>query len=203
VKITPLDIKKQEFAVKFRGYSPDEVHSYLEMVASDLEEALKKNLELEQRIGMLEERLASYTRMETILQETLLTTQKAAEETKSMAEKKAQALIAEAQLNAQKIAGEANEKLVAVQREIADLKNQKESFPISLRSLLETQLSLLEMAEKRMDARQEAAPSQIKRKADMSDAELEQIVDEFERKLADDKNGSRKANTGFSGRKEI
>jgi cell division initiation protein len=204
VKITPLDIKKQEFAVKFRGYAPEEVHSYLEMAASELEDALKKNLELEQRMAMLEERLASYTRMETILQETLLTTQKAAEETKAMAEKKAQALIAEAQLMAQKIAGEANERLVAIQREIADLKNQKESFSISLRSLLETQLSLLEMAEKRLDARQEvSAPSPIKRKAEMSDAELEQIVDEFERKLADDKNGSRKPNTGFSARKEI
>lgn len=203
MKITPLDIKKQEFAVKFRGYSTDEVHSFLEMVASELEDALRKNLELEQRISMLEERLTSYTRMESILQETLLTTQKAAEETKAMAEKKAQALISEAQLNAQKLSSEANEKLIAIQREIADLQNQKESFSISLRSLLETQLSLLEMAEKRLDARQVAAPTQIKRKADMSDAELEQIVDEFEKKLADDKNGSRKTNTGYSARKEI
>ena len=204
MKITPLDMKKQEFAVKFRGYAPEEVHSYLEMAASELEDALRKNLELEQKINMLEERLGSYTRMETVLQETLLTTQKTAEETKATAEKKAQAMIAEAQLMAQKIAGEVNEKLVAVQREIADLHNQKESFSINLRSLLETQLSLLEMAEKRMEARQETPiASQIKRKAELSDAELEQIVDEFERKLADDKGGSRKPNNGFSARKEI
>jgi len=201
VKISPLDIKKQEFAVKFRGYNPDEVHAYLEMVASELEDTLKKNLELDQKITMLEERLASYTRMETILQETLLTTQRTAEETKASAEKKAQSLVIEAQLNAQRVTNEANEKLMAVQREIADLANQRDSFSVSFRSLLETQLSLLELLDKKRDTQTEIAP--IRKKADMTDAELEQIVDEFERKLADDKIGTRKGISGFSPRKEI
>jgi cell division initiation protein len=185
VKISPLDIKKQEFAVKFRGYAPDEVHSYLEMIASELEDILRKNLELEHKIESMQERLESYKRMETILQETLISTQKAAEETRAMAEKKAEAMMAEAQLKVQKIEGDVSEKLVKTQREIADLTNQKDSFTISFRSLLETQLSLLDLTEKRHSGKDEI-PS-LKRKPDLSDEELEQIVDEFERKLTSEK----------------
>jgi cell division initiation protein len=190
VKISPLDIKKQEFAVKFRGYSPDEVHSYLEMIALELEDALRKNLEHEQKITGLEERLASYARMENILQETLLSTQRSAEETKAMAEKKAEAVISEAKSTAQKITNENNEKLVKVQREIADLANQRDMFIISLRSLLESQTALIDLMEKRQLGKEEIAP--MKRKADLSNEELEEIVDEFERKLTTDKNNKKR-----------
>jgi cell division initiation protein len=190
VKISPLDIKKQEFAVKFRGYSPDEVHAYLDMISVELEEALRKNLELEQKVASQQERLTSYSRMETVLHETLVTTQKAAEETKASAERKAETIVAEANLDAQKIASETNEKLMRVQREIVDLSNQKETLLVSFRSLLETQLALLESIEKRQTkTAEEYVPR--KKKSDLSDDELEAIVDEFERKLATEKGDSK------------
>jgi cell division initiation protein len=194
VKISPLDIKKQEFAVKFRGYSPDEVHAYLDMISAELEDALRKNLELEQKVASQQERLTSYSRMETVLHETLVTTQKAAEETKLSAERKAEAIIAEANLAAQRITNETNEKLVKIQREIVDLTNQKDSLLMSFRSLLETQLSLLDSMEKRQKSSEEFVP--LKKKNDLSDDELEAIVDEFERKLASDKGNNRQADSG-------
>ena len=186
MKISPLDIKKQEFAVKFRGYSPDEVHAYLDMISSELEEALRKNLELEQKVSSQQERLTSYTRMETVLHETLVTTQKAAEDTKASAERKSEAIIAEANLAAQRIANETNERLVKIQKEIVDLTNQKETMIVSFRSLLETQLALLESMEKRQYKNAEEY-TPVKKRSDLSDDELEAIVDEFERKLAADK----------------
>jgi cell division initiation protein len=191
VRISPLDIKKQEFAVKFRGYSPDEVHAYLDMISSELEDALRKNLELEQKVASQQERLTSYSRMETVLHETLVTTQKAAEDTKISAERKAETIIAEANLAAQRITNETNEKLVKVNREIIDLSNQKETLLVSFRSLLETQLALLDSIEKRqLKANEEYVP--IKKKNDLSDDELEAIVDEFERKIAAEKQADSK-----------
>lgn len=199
MKITPLDIKKQEFGVKFRGYSPEEVHSYLDMIALELEEALRKNLELEQKVSGMQERLNSYGRMETILQETLLTTQRAAEETRTTAEKKAEATLNEARLAAQRLTAETNEKLVKIQKEISDLAHQRDSFRVNFRSLLESQASLLDMMEKRADGKsEEFAP--IKKKADLSDAELEEIVDEFERKLAADRDVYRRGGLASGGR---
>jgi cell division initiation protein len=196
VKISPLDIKKQEFGVKFRGYSPDEVHAYLDMIASELEDALRKNLELEQKLVSLQERVNSYSRMETVLHETLVTSQRAAEETKVAAERKANAIVAEANLVAQRIMTDKNEKLVKIQREIDDLANQKNALLISFRSLLETELSLLDKMEKQNPGREERNP--VRKKADLSDEELEAIVDEFERKLASEKG---KGDPGISERR--
>ena len=120
MKISPLDVKRQEFAVKFRGYSPDEVNAYLEMVAEELENTTKRNLELEQKVTALEERVNSYTHMETILKETLVNTQRNAEETRATAEKRAEATITEARLKAEQIQLETKERLVKIQRQIAD-----------------------------------------------------------------------------------
>ena len=181
MKISPLDIKKQEFAVKFRGYSPYEVHAYLEMIAAELEDALRKNLELEQRISSMGERLNSYARMESILQETLITTQRAAEETKASAEKRSETLISEAHMNAQRIVNETNETLVKVRKEIADLVNQRENFMVNFRSLLESQLALLESLGKERPAVE--TKRAVPRKVDLTDEELEKIVDEFEKSL--------------------
>jgi cell division initiation protein len=185
VKISPLDIKKQEFGVKFRGYSPEEVHAYLDMIASELEDALRKNLELEQKLASLQERVSSYSRMETVLHETLVTSQRAAEETRAAAERKANAIVAEANLVAQRIMTDTNEKIVKIHREIDDLANQKNTLLVSFRSLLETEIALLDKMEKHSPAGDE--PKQMKKKADLSDEELEAIVDEFERKLTMEK----------------
>lgn len=194
MKISPLDIKRQEFAVKFRGYSTEEVHSYLEMVADGLEEVTRRNLELEQKVVNLEERVASYTRMETLLKETLVNTQRAAEETKAMAEKKADAMLNDARLKIDKLQAETRERLVNLQREIVDLKNQRDSFIVSFKSLLETQTALLEQIEHRELNRQEQAAdyTPIRKKADLSDEELDKVVDEFEKKLANDKKNEKR-----------
>jgi cell division initiation protein len=182
MKISPLDIKKQEFATKFRGYNPDEVHSYLEMVADEYDEVLRKGRDLEQKVAMLEERLDNYKRMENVLQETLITTQKTAEETKANAERKAQTMIAEAKLEASRLANETNEALGKVRREIADLTTQRDSFAVTFRSLLESQISLLDLLEKKsVQKAEEVVP--VRRKVDLSDEELEKIVSEFERKI--------------------
>ncbi|UCC79758.1 MAG: DivIVA domain-containing protein [Candidatus Zixiibacteriota bacterium] len=179
MKITPLDIKKQEFGKKLNGYRPDEVNSFLDMVADEMEDLLKKNLEFEEKVKSLEEKLSNYTRIEDVLQDTLLTTQKSAEETKSSAELKAKNIIDEANISANKIIAEGREELLKIQKEIEDLKNQKEIYLINFRSLLDTQRSLLEMVEKRNEEKRSYL--RIKMKPDLSEEDLERVVNDFER----------------------
>ena len=198
MRITPLEIKKQEFAVKFRGYSQDEVHAYLEMVASELEDVLRRNLEAEQKISVMAEKLAGYTRIEATLQETLLTVQRTAEDTRSAAEKKAEILVAEAKVRADRMLAEANERMAAIQREYADLRSQRDTFLVSFKSLLATQESLLNLVEKRETGQEQYVP--LKKKADLSDAELEKVVNEFEKELwKDGKNLSSSSPGGSPG----
>jgi len=182
MKLTPLEIKKQEFGKVFRGYSPDEVHSYLEMVAEELENALKKNLELEENLSSLKDKLTNYTRIENVLQDTLVTTQKSAEEIKAVAEQKAKSITDEARVRAERILVEANERLLEIQREIADLKHQRYAFIVNFKSLLETQRALLESIDKRAGGKINFSP--VKMKADLSEGELEKVVSEFEEQLS-------------------
>ena len=64
MKLTPLDIRKQEFKKLMRGYDPVEVDTFLEMVAADLEEALKAQKESRDRIIELETQLKDYRQIE-------------------------------------------------------------------------------------------------------------------------------------------
>jgi cell division initiation protein len=199
MKITPLEIKKQEFGKVFRGYSPNEVHSYLEMVAGELEDALKKNLELEENLSSLKDKLTNYTRIENVLQDTLMTTQKSAEEIKTVAEQKAKSITDGARVRADRILAEANERLLKIQRELADLKHQREAFVVSFRSLLDTQRALLESIVGAADRKSDYSP--VKMKTDLSEDQLERVVSEFEEQLArsDRKNGGGDNNGSSSG----
>lgn len=182
MKITPLEIKKQEFGKAFRGYSSEEVHSYLEMIAEELENAFKENLELEEKVASLKEKLANYTRIETVLQDTLMTTQKSAEEIKTTAEQKAKVITDGARVRADRILADANERLLEIQREVADLKHQREAFIVSFRSLLETQRALLENIDRGANSKRDYFP--VRMKADLSEDQLEKVVSEFEEQLA-------------------
>jgi len=177
MKISPLDIKKQEFANKFKGYDPDEVDSYLQMVADEMEALIKKNNELSGKIEILDGKLSNYTKIEDVLQDTLLNTQKSAEETKTLAEEKANSIIDEAELRADKILAEARQKLIEIQTEITELRNQKDIFIVNFKSLISTQRTLLDLVENRSNKGESI--TRVKMKADLSNEELDRVVNEF------------------------
>lgn len=181
MKITPLEIKKQEFGKKFRGYSPEEVETFLEMIAGEFEESLKKNLELEEKITALEGRLSGYTKLENVLQDTLVTTQKSAEEVRASADRRAKVVIDEARVSADKMLAEAKADLLSIQRQIDDLKHQRDSFIVSFQSLLDTQHAMLEIIQKKNKDLSEFVP--VRMRSDLSDADLEQVVADFEREI--------------------
>jgi len=175
--ISPLDIKKQEFEKKFKGYDPDEVDSYLQLVAEEMEKILVKNNEYSQKVELLEGKISNYTKIEDVLQDTLLSTQKSAEETKNAAEQKSKTILDEAEMRAQRLMADAREKLLQIQTEITELRNQKEAFIVNFKSLISTQKNLLEMIEKRADRGETF--QQIKMKPELSEEELDRVVSEF------------------------
>jgi len=183
VKITPLEIKKQEFPKQFRGYSPEEVRAYLESIAGEFEEALKKILELEEKITSLEVRISGYTKLEGVLQDALVSTQKSADELRATAEKKARVIIDEARVAADRTLSEARTELLNIRREAEDLKNQRDMFIVSFKSLLDTQHTLLEIIQKKGKEAVDFAP--LRMRTDLSDADLERVAGEFEKELGD------------------
>ena len=48
MKITPLDIRQQQFTVRFRGFDAEEVDTFLEMIADEYEELMRRNIPAQQ-----------------------------------------------------------------------------------------------------------------------------------------------------------
>ena len=143
MKLTPLDIRKQEFKKIMRGYDPVEVDTFLEMVAADLEEALRQQKESRERIIELETQLKDYRQIEKTLQQTLLQAQEATGRTYESARRESETIVREAESRGAKIVEQANGDLAKLNAELHRLNSRKESLIGRLRVLLSSELDLL------------------------------------------------------------
>jgi cell division initiation protein len=143
MRITPLDIRKQPFRRIFRGFDPDAVNSFLEMVAAEFEGIVRQNGEFATRVKSLEERLEGYVKIERTLNETLLTAQRITDESRVNAQKEAELIIREAVVQAGKQEIDIRNRVAQLENELASLKNMRDSFLARFKGLLTTQLGLL------------------------------------------------------------
>ena len=91
MRISPQDIRQQQFTVKmFRGFDPQEVDAFLEDVADDYETLLKECQLLREQLAAQEERQRGVGELEKALQDTLVTSQRLADELKAAARREAE-----------------------------------------------------------------------------------------------------------------
>ena len=102
MRITPLDIRKQEFKRVMRGLDGDEVHAFLNTIAEEYEAVLSDNKNLREKLVAIEERLAEYKSIETNLRNTLLTAEKLTHEAKDNARREASLIVRQAEMEAEK-----------------------------------------------------------------------------------------------------
>ncbi len=144
MKITPLDIKKQEFRKTFNGYDKSEVESFLQMVSEEMEDLVKENASLKEKIKQLEEQLETYKRMEKTLQDTLTSAQITTDNIRQQAIKEAEIIVNNAKLEAKHIVQEAEGKRQELMSDIKSLQSQKAAFIARLRGIINAQLKVLE-----------------------------------------------------------
>jgi cell division initiation protein len=143
MRITPLDIRKQPFRKKMFGFDPDEVNSFLEMVAGELEAVASQNSEVMTQMKFMQQKLDEYIKIEKTLNETLLTAQKATDESRHNAQKEAELIIKDAQIRAGRYEDESRRRVHELESELVSLKNQRDSFLARFKSMLKTQIELL------------------------------------------------------------
>lgn len=141
--LTPLDIVNKEFKHGFRGYSEDDVNEFLDEIVRDFEALIRENDELKENTSGMTERLEQYRKLEATLQSTLVVAQQTAEEVKVAARKEAELIIREAESKAQQIVLQAEDRSKATVQEFERIKRESEQFKARVKSLLESQLSLL------------------------------------------------------------
>ncbi len=147
MKLTPLDIRKQEFKKTLRGFDPIEVQTFLEMVGEEYEQILEKNKQLNNRLIELETKLQDYQENEKNLRETLYNVQEVKKQSEESSRKQADLVIKEAELKALEIIEMARKQARQMRDEVSMLKTQKESFINRLRQILISQIELLSVLE--------------------------------------------------------
>lgn len=142
--ITPLDIQNKEFKRSFRGYKESEVDQFLDDIMEDYERLYRENVELKDKILMLNEQLEQYNNLEETLKETLVVAQGTADEVIGAARQKAEIIIEDAERTSKKIIDEANEEVRNIRKEYDYLIKEIFIFKTRYKSFIEAQLITLD-----------------------------------------------------------
>jgi cell division initiation protein len=147
VKITPLDINKQEFKKIMRGYDPVEVDTFLEMLGNDYEALINQNSEYENKIIKLEAELKNFKEVEKTLKHTLLNLQENSDKSRENSKKEASLIKKEAEIKAKEMLDNAKRESQAMREEMITMQTQKVSLSARLRHILSSHLELLDVLE--------------------------------------------------------
>jgi cell division initiation protein len=147
LKITPLEIKQQEFKRVMRGYDTVEVDTFLDMVGAEFEKLLNNDKEYEKKLIALEAELNNFKEVESTLKQTLMNVQESSDKSLANSKKEASLIRKEAELQAQKFVENARRERDTMSEEVITLKTQKQSLIARLRHVLTSQLELMDVLE--------------------------------------------------------
>jgi cell division initiation protein len=143
MKLTPIDIRKQEFKKVLRGYDPVEVETFMEMLANEFESLLRDHREMRERVIDSEAQLKDYRQIEKALQQTLLQAQEATNRTLEAARREAEMMIREAERTAAELVEQAGSDLTRTRNDLSELQGRREALLGRLRMLLQAELDIL------------------------------------------------------------
>ena len=138
--ITPLDIQNKEFSKSVRGYKEDDVDSFLDLITFDLERLITENSTLKTEVERLKKELQRYRGSEGVVLETLEAAKALMGDICASAERRAEILLKNAELDAELIQREAKESVEKLTEESINLRNRFNLFQTKYKTLLESEL---------------------------------------------------------------
>lgn len=167
IDLTPLEVRKKkgDFRRAIRGYDPELVDDFLDLVADRLEQLVRENMTLQERVVRQDEQVRDYRDRERALTEALVSAQEMREEVrrqavqeaelaKRTAVQQAEQLRASAEAEVRQLRStaqqQASEELASLRQErqreeqvVRELRARREEFLGSYRALLEQELEEL------------------------------------------------------------
>ena len=144
MNISPLDIRKHEFKKSLRGFDVEEVSAFLDLVSVEYENIIRENALLNEKLKEYNNQLKKYHDIEGTLQETLLSAERAREETVNTAKKQADVIIREAEVKAASIIEDGRKVFARLRNAIVELKVHKEAYLSKLKALTNAQLEMFD-----------------------------------------------------------
>jgi cell division initiation protein len=144
MKISSIDIQRQKFQVKIKGYDQEEVRSFLITVAEQIEEMNHENDHYKQEIDRLKELLTDYEDRDRILKNTLVTAQQTSEAMLASTKKEGDLIIKEAEFKASKMMEHAQNQVLRIQKDMLDLKLQRKVLQDKIQTSIQIMQKILE-----------------------------------------------------------
>ncbi len=169
-KLTPLDIQQQQFRSALRGYDRVEVLEFLELVRREYERTLHENVTLRERVKEADANIARLQEQEQELRRCISTAQGMADEVVSQAKREASVLQSEAESKAKARLSDAEMAHKRLRVEVADLRALRDRLRLSLRTMVEGQLQLLDA-----EAEAEAVVREVQEVEQVADPETSSV----------------------------
>jgi len=184
MRLSPLDIKKQEFTRTLRGYDQDEVQAFLDMLAGQWEALLAEQRRTEVQVGELKAKMEHYEKVEEALQETLLTARESSQQALENARQEAAILVKEAVGESEDLTRDALRQRAQLMQEIQGLIGRRDEIVARLRAFLMSEAEVLARFEERdierfferapdapaPEAAEEARPEAVEEEAPLDEA---------------------------------
>ena len=146
--MTPQEIGSKTFGKGMRGYQCGEVNKFLELLSQEFEAVYTANYDLREKTKLLEAEISHYHKLEDTLQQTLVLAQQTSEEVKSAAQREAELILQEAELDKARKVAEAKVVMDGLKEEIEGLSRRKNLLKTQLRSFLTAHLDLEKLQER-------------------------------------------------------
>lgn len=162
IDLTPLDVrnKRGDFKKGMRGYDPQEVDVFLELVAERLEALVRENIQLRDRTQALQEQVDAQSGREQAVQDALVTAQELRKDIREQSQREADHVLREAESEARRIVAEAEaevrSRLRGVERQmdqardsLQELERRRARFLQDFGAMLRRELDFVEVEEGR------------------------------------------------------
>ena len=136
MRITPIDIETRRFPMKFRGFHPEEVSSFLEQIREELEDLLRENAALKEGIHKADDEIQRFWEMQDLLSRTLQEAHQMSEEYKVHARREVDNLLEKTEETVRDMIGEAHATARQISEEIIELKMIRKEFDDGIRKVL-------------------------------------------------------------------
>jgi cell division initiation protein len=138
--ITPFDIEKKEFSKGVRGYNVEEVDEFLDQIIVDLEKLMKENLRLKTEVATLEQENEKFKGSEGEVVKVLEQARSLMGDISASAEKRAEVLMKNAELDAELTVREARDRAERLKEENKILQKRYIAFRDRYKKYLEEEL---------------------------------------------------------------
>ena len=142
--IMPIDIDKKEFSRDKKGYNSREVDEFLDIIVADYEKVLNDNRSMAHKIKQLEKQLEEAQKDDNAMVETLETAKKLMADISASAERRADLMMRDAELEAENMLLDAKVNVRRLTDEHAILSNKVRRLKENFRRMLQTELDKID-----------------------------------------------------------